>query len=361
MKAASTGTAHKKTKDTATKMSTYLKTLYINTHYITERDEWPPDQPKHFTTLVFLQHQGQPSQKCIIALEEQNASGKISVIMSLTNKPTTSKYKKPLQEHLSQSTVTKSIPDLLKLLENHTNNPRTLLIEGAPGIGKTYLLKHIAFEWANNKLLKFSQFVFLLCLREPAVQQMSSIDDLVCYFYKQQRSKSKEIDHACFFNSDGRNITFLLDGYDELPEKVQKNSFITDILNHKILPACGVVITSRPYATAHLHSNVACLISILGFSEEDRKMYIEQSFKDHPEKTQELLEYLDHHLSIDNLCYIPFHLTALVFLYKRGFALPYNETQMYESFIITTIRRYLSRHNINLKQKFKNLNDLPDP
>ena len=364
------GTTHKKPKlivmqqrDIAIKMSSYLKTLYINTHYITERDEWPPDQPKHFTTLVFLQHENQPSQKCIIALEEQNASGEISAIMSLTNRPTISQHKNPLQEHLSQSTVTKSIPDLLKLLENPTTNPRTLLIEGAPGIGKTFLLKHIAFEWAHNKVLKFSQFLFLLCLRDPAVQKMSSIDNLACYFFKQAKYAitSDEVNRACGFNSDGRNIIFLLDGYDELPEKLQKNSFIADILNHKIFPASGIVITSRPYATAHLHGNVACLISILGFSEEDRRKYIEESFKDHPEKAQELLEYLNYHLSIDNLCYIPFHLTALVFLYKRGFALPHYETQLYESFIITTIRRYLSRHNINPKLKFKNLNDLPDP
>lgn len=345
------------------KMSEHLKVLYINTRYITEKDVWPPDQPKHFTTLVFLQQQGQPSQQCVIALEEENASGNITAIMSLTNKPNVSQDEKPLQEYLSRSKATKNISDPLRLLENPTTNPRTILIEGAPGIGKTFLLKHIAFEWANNKMLTFTSLVFLLCLRDPAVQAMSSIDDLVHYFFKQGMSTSKNsmIYGACLSNSDGKNVIFLLDGYDELPEKMQKNGFITDILNHKILPASGVVITSRPYATAHLQNNVACLISILGFSEEDRRKYIEESLKDQPEKAQELLEYLDDHITIDNLCYIPFHLTVLMFLYKRGFTLPDNETQMYEYFVITTIRRYLSKHNISFEQKFSNLNELPDP
>ena len=70
-----------------------------------------------------------------------------------------------------------------------------------------------------------------------------------------------------------------MDGYDELPEKLQDSSFVVDIMSHQILPASGVVITSHPHATAHLHNKVAHLITIIimGFAEEDHRDYVKQS------------------------------------------------------------------------------------
>ena len=248
----------------------------------------------------------------------------------------------------------------MNIFENPDINPRTLLIEGAPGIGKTFLLKHIAFEWANDRMLKSSHFAVLLYLRDPAVQGMSSISDLVLYFYKQDQVASKHIEtlSTYLFNTNGKSITFLIDGYDELPEKLQKDSFIANIITHQVLPASAVVLTSRSYATAHLHDKITYLITIVGFAEEDRRDYIKQSLK---YKSDEMLDYLDNHPTIDNLRYIPFNLTVLMFLYKKGFPLPKNITDLYEYFICLTIKRYLNKHQI--KQRFKSLDkhDLPDP
>ena len=310
-----------------------------------------------------MQQQDQPIQECVIALEEQSISGNVTDIISMVDKDHHgySYYHQPkvLQEHLKQCKISKKISNLLDILQEPDINPRTVLIEGAPGIGKTYLLKHVAFEWANNKMLIDSQFVFLLCLRDPVVQAMSSINDLVQYFYKQDRLYSNYIETLHTYLSDnGKSITFLIDGYDELPEKLQKDSFVASIITHQILPASGVVLTSRPHATAHLHDKVAYLITIMGFAEEDRRDYIKQSLKCKPD---EMLDYLDNHPTIDNLCYIPFNLTVLMFLYKRGYALPKNITDLYEYFICLTIKRYLNKHQI--KQRFKSLDehDLPDP
>ena len=318
------------------------------------------NQLKYFTTLVFLQQQDQPIQDCVIALEEQLTIGKFSDIAS--KKGSYYRYHQPdiLQEHLMKCRVTKNITEILNILGKPDINPKTLLIEGAPGIGKTFLLKYIAFEWANDGILKSSHLVFLLCLHDPAVQSMSSIRDIVYYFYKQDKAASKHVETISTYllNSNGKSITFLIDGYDELPEKLQKDSFVASIITHQVLPASAVVLTSRPHATAHLHDKVAYLITIMGFAEEDRRDYIKQSLKCKPD---EMLDYLDNHPTIDNLCYIPFNLTVLMYLYKRGFPLPKNITDLYEYFICLTIKRYLNKHQI--KQRFKSLDehDLPDP
>ena len=338
------------------KFSGHIKELYINTLYTNGKDDWPPDQSKHFTTLVLLQQQNQPTNN---ALEEQLTSGNIVDIADYYNQ---SYQPNIMMEHHTKCKVTKSISELLNILENPEINPRNLLIEGAPGIGKTFLLKHVAFEWANDRILRSSHLVFLLCLRDPAVQGMSFISDLVFYFYKlkHDQTTNSHVGTLCSYllNSKGKGITFLIDGYDELPEKLQKDSFVASIITHQVLPASAVVLTSRPHATAHLHDKVAYLITIMGFAEEDRRDYIKQSLKC---KSDEMLDYLDNHPTIDNLCYIPFNLTVLMFLYKKGFPLPKNITDLYEYFICLTIKRYLNKHQI--KQRFKSLDehDLPDP
>jgi len=340
-----------------------MKQFYIHTHYTTERDSWPPEQPKQFTTLVLLQHRGQPSQEHIITIEKAAAAGDISSIVSAANehKCVYCNYDGKLNESLQQSRATKNVTEVLNILENPEINPRTLLIEGTPGIGKTFLLRHIAFEWAHNRMLRSSQFVFLLCLRDPAVRELSSIRGLVNYFYKKDSSARKLAKRISehLSSSDGRSVTFLLDGYDELPQQLQSDSFVAEILNHQVLPASGVIVTSRPHATAYLHDKVACLIKILGFTEKDRTHYIEQSLPGQPEKIAEVVDYLDMQPTISSLCFIPYHLTVLMFLYKKGYILPKTSTELYKYFICVTIRRYLSKHK--KKEKFTDLNDLPMP
>jgi len=134
----------------------------------------------------------------------------------------------------------------------------TILIEGAPGIGKSFLLKHIAYLWAKKHMLSSSKLLFLLCLRDPIVQKMSSVNDLVDYFCKHEKTASNlgQICAAHLYKTGGQNVTVLLDGFDEYPEELHDNSFIIDILEHRVLPSCNIVVSSRPHASSHLHGNV---------------------------------------------------------------------------------------------------------
>ena len=57
------------------------------------------------------------------------------------------------------------ISGILASLEDPVfKHQRMVLIEGAPGMEKTVLLKQIAYEWAQNKQLKNSHLFFLLML-----------------------------------------------------------------------------------------------------------------------------------------------------------------------------------------------------
>ena len=152
-----------------------------------------------------------------------------------------------------------------------------------------------------------------------------------------------------------------MDGFDELPDGLQKHSLIFDILEGKVFPQCGVVLSSRPHASKVFHNSAILIVEILGFTEEDRKHCIEQAFKEKPHKATELSHYLDNHSRINSLCFVPFNMVVLLYLYQQGYALPKNSTDMYNHFICLTICRHLAKSGHPLTNTITDINNLPEP
>ena len=326
--------------------SDHLKTYYKATRFITGEDIWPPEQPKHFTPVVLIHQEGRRSKKEIEVMAAATSKGGIEEYYSAT----TSKTTKDLQEVFSQ-------------LEqpSESQHQRRILIEGSPGVGKSVLLKQIAYLWAQGELLTNTEFLFLLHLRDPSVQQMHSLDTLAHHFYHYDKQASLVTSRIA--QDVGKSVTILLDGYDELPVNLRQNGFIADLLQCKVLPACALVVSSRPHASTHLRDNISCQIEILGFSEKDQQHFIEHSLKDQSHKVSELKQYLKHHSTISNLCFIPFNMTILLFLYKykEEIPLPTNSTGLYSLFVCLTICRHLAKCGITLDEDIKDINSLPQP
>ena len=240
----------------------------------------------------------------------------------------------PLQDVLDISKVTKEVAEILAPLET-SDDPQFILIEGAPGIGKSLLLKHIAYRWGIQEILRKFKVVLLVCLRDPAVQHMSFIDDLLQSFCRRDR-RATETASACsdyLSENDGEDLALLFDGYDEYPERLRNNSLVADILKRKVLPCCGLIVSSRPHASVSLREQATVRVDILGFTEAEREHYIKESMKDQPQKIYELTQYLQGHSTISSLCFVPFNLVVLAYLYKRGFTLPKNSAELYSYFI----------------------------
>ena len=271
-----------------------------------------------------------------------------------------------IEEYLSTTTskTTKDLQEVFSQLEQPLDgqHQRNILVEGSPGVGKSVLFKHIAYLWAQGELLTNTDFLFLLHLRDPSVQQMHSLDALVHHFYHYDKQAS--LVTSCVAQDGGKSVTILLDGYDELPVNLRQNSFIADLLQRKVLPACSIVVSSRPHASTHLRDNISCHVEILGFSEKDQQHFIEHSLKEQPHKISELKQYLKHHSTISNLCFIPFNMTILLFLYKdkEERPLPTNSTGLYNLFICLTICRHLRvKCKVTLDEEVEDLNKFPKP
>ena len=353
--------------DAVSILSEMVSQRNLQERFTADEETWPPDQPKNFTPLVLIHHQGQHTMKHPSAVAQVIQTGHTSIIAMAGNQSVPKHHPKldshePLQGVLDNSTVTKELTEILAPLEQ-SKNPQFILIEGAPGIGKSILLKEIAYRWSKKQLLKIFKFVFLIQLRNPSIQQVVSVSDLLQLFCMGNR-RAVDIAAAChdhLYENGGKDLVFLFDGFDEYPEDLQKNSLIADILRRKVLPYCALVVSARPHATVHLREKATVRVDILGFTEVERNQFIQQALKEQPQSIKELTQYLEDHFTISSLCVVPFNMVVLLFLYKQRSCLP-NESLPKNSthFICLTICRHLAKYGHSLDNTITNLTNLPD-
>ena len=335
--------------DAISKLSKRIMQLHLAPQFAVE-ETWPPYQLNIFMPLLLMHYKGQRNLKQSNAVVKLISEGKIDDISSMADHQLTTSqcYKQvvsheSLKEVFDNSTMTKRIGEILAPLEN--GSPCFILIEGCPGIGKSVLLKEISYRWANKQLLQTYKLVLLLCLRDPMVQQAESIDDLLQLYCKGDKRAAEIVSASCdqLLDNGGKELALLLDGFDELPECLQNSSLIANIIKRHVLPQCGLVLSSRPHASKKFHNKATLIVEILGFTEEDRKKCIEQAFQGTPDKIEKLSQYLDDHVNTNSLCFVPFNMIVLLFLYEQGIPLPNNSTDMYNHCICLTICRYLAK------------------
>jgi len=335
-------------------LSNRLKQLSIHSRFAVDEQSWPPNQPKEFTPLLLIHHQGKYTFEQATALQLAKSTQSGNNVQSSDES---------LRKALDSSKTTKQLVDILALLRKNSSS-QFILVEGLPGIGKSLLLQEIAYNWAKGKLLQEFELVFLVQLRNPAVQQLSLVSELfrlVCI----GDTDATEIATECskyFFKNGGNGIVFLFDGYDEIPENhLQKESLITSILKRQVLPYCGLVVSSRPHASVKLRQQATVKVDILGFAKEERILHIEQSLKEQPHAVKEITEYLESNVTIDSLCFIPFNMVILMYLYEQGIPLPSNTVKLYNYFICITICRHLAKLGHSLDNTITDLFSLPEP
>ena len=327
---------------------------------------WPPEQPTSFTPLLLIHSKGNRTPGEVTAMAKLMHAGEISKVASAaSDHPAVKRARldshEKCQKILDTRKATKEIEVILAPLAE-SKEASFILIEGAPGIGKSMLLKEVAYRWGKQHLLQMYKLVLLVCLRDPSLRQVKSVDDLLQLFCIGDKNAT-EIVSACaqyLLANGGKNLVLLLDGYDEYPEDLRESSLVANILKRRLLPFCGLVVSSRPHASGHFHSQATIRVDILGFTETEREHYIRQALPDQPHKIEEVTQYLHQHSSIDSICFIPFNMVILLYLYKLGIPLPNNSTELYHHFICSTICRHLTKLSKPL-DNFTDLTDLPEP
>ena len=313
----------------------------INRHKNIGVDEWPPDQPETVVNVALIHYKGSRTEQEFIEISKRHKEGTQAI-----------------DELAYHSRVTKDITKLFQtddtcLTEAKTKLPNFILIEGAPGIGKTRLAKEIAYRWAEKELLSDVKILFLMFLRDPELQAITTLEQLIKYL------SGISLDENSMKQIMNLKVAIVMDGFDEYPKELRQRSFIVSIINCRVFRNCIIVLTSRPTATISLHSRVDQRIEILGFAHKERGKYISESLNS-PEKIKQLQDYLKYHPIINGLIYVPLHLAILLYLFKHGSKLPETLTEMNELFIVHTIYRSLAKNKLNVDNSaMKSIKDLP--
>ena len=235
-----------------------------------------------------------------------------------------------------------------------------ILIEGAPGIGKTTMSREIAIQWANKNILKNKKLLFLLFMRDPEVKYITDVHSLVKFYCQSDSLTNKITDWL--ITTNGEYLAIVFDGYDEM--SIESHCIINSIINRQKLPKCAGIITSRPAASLCLHNKVSCRAEILGFSIEDRLGFIQNALKGQNDKIKGLKGFLQSNPSLNALCYIPLNMSILLCLTTEGIdALPKTQTRLYQKFILITIIHFLKKDKIilNSTPTITSLDDLSHP
>ena len=165
--------------------------------------------------------------------------------------------------------------------------------------------------------------------------------------------------------TDGKNVLFIFDGWDEFPSNLMKKSIVSTIIQQPyefLLPQRTVLITSRPVASGNLLHIANQRVEILGFTQQQIHGYIEKALNGNSTRIQKLIQHLEEHPVIEGYCYIPLHSAILVhlFLTMKG-ALPTTLHELFCSLVLCCIVREHATHEPDISlPELSSLDDLPD-
>ena len=219
--------------------------------------------------------------------------------------------------------------------------PRTVLIEGTPGMGKTTYCKKLVYDWATGKPVaddcfpKFETVLFLKC-RDIKSNIWEAIDDQLLPLDIQEDIREE---FFTFIRNNQSSVLLVLDGLDELPPS--KLPEFSEIIQGRVLPKCHLVATSRHEAGMKVRRYCDTILEIEGFTEEDARKFIHKYFKNVKDLAEELLIKLRNDKSLQDLTANPLN-TALLCLFCeecRGI-FPESSTQLYLDIIECVLRRF---------------------
>ena len=274
----------------------------------------------------------------------------------------------------------KSPVELEDIFRNTLHGGEIILIEGAPGSGKSTLTVHICQRWGKGELFQQFTVVILVQLRDPAVQRAQTIADLLPV------ENAEEIATE-LTATNGRGVLWVLDGWDELPPHLQQDSIFRKLLSPKrskqnlaeiekdpvsqtqfykyykdrLLNEASIIVTSRPISSGDLHPVISSRIEVLGFTPEEQRQYFTECLEGNTKALEALLEKIQENPVVQSICYLPLNAAFIVHTFKyRDQSLPNTEYEIYLSVILSCIQRHYDREGRghDLPRQLASLDDL---
>ena len=268
--------------------------------------------------------------------------------------------RKTIRGQVDDILLKKSPIKLEKLFTNIEGERKVILIDGAPGSGKSTLTVHICQRWSRGELFQEFSIVILVQLRDPVVQNAQSIADLIpCPTLESAHQVASEIEANL-----GRGVLWVLDGWDELPLHLQERSFLRDMITpslHSPITQSSIIVTSRPISSDKLGELVSSRIEVLGFTWEEQRQYFTECLKEDTKAVDTLMKRLSENPAIEGSCYLPLNASIVAHLYLCDGSLPCTIHGIFSSLVQHCLSHYLCERLGKTRQQahLTSLNKLP--
>ena len=235
---------------------------------------------------------------------------------------------------------------------NDEMNPKSVIITGKAGIGKTVFCQNLIRDWAENKLFQPQsnrnvpdfKFAYLLTFRQLNLLE----DERVTLREILNRSSvldgHSNIDDSLFeyIVDHSEDVLIILDGFDEYakqnfivsdsddryPNNAKKKmpvaALCAKLIKGKILKDSVVMITTRPDESDEMIGKIPFdrFVEITGFSKEQVKNYIEKYFKENEVMKNAVMDHIAKNENLVSFAHIP----VLCFLMCSYFEYILNES-----------------------------------
>ena len=321
-------------KDKLIYYATYLKSCFTLSSTSSSHSRWPPPVTDKIFRLAMIKKEQVQRGKVEDEFIRKTITGKVDDILQ---------YKVPIK-----------LEDIFK---NTKGKRKKLLIEGAPGCGKSTLSLDICRQWADGILFQQFQLVILMRLREPVVQNADSIVSIL-----PQRDVDMARDIAQKITAcDGSDVLFVLDGWDEFRPTAPNHSVIHSLIfDEQMLHKSSIIITSRPTSSASLHPIVTSRIEVLGFTRSELRLYFAKCLQKDTNAADTLLQRIQENPAVESSCYLPLNASILVHLFKcEGNSLPKTRYGIFSALILNCVYRHLKERTNHEILSIQSLDDLP--
>ena len=235
----------------------------------------------------------------------------------------------------------------------HCKQPRIVLIEGEPGMGKTTYCQKLVYDWASKRSRKWDKsfprtevLLFLRC-REIKSSFWDAIEEQI--LPAEIESEEKEV-FFHFLKKNPAKVLLVLDGLDEADAQTLEMCF--KLIQRKQLPGCYLVLTTRHEAGKIVRPYTDTLLEIVGFTTTDAERYIKKYFRHGQQLAEGLISKLIVDKDLRELTQNPLNTLLLCVIFEdlEG-VLPSNKTQLYVEIVLFILRRYEMKNGLSNRGK----------
>ena len=264
------------------------------------------------------------------------------------------------------------------------SNPRSILVTGKAGIGKTLFCQRLLRDWAHNRLFQAQKnpqlpdfkFAYLLTFKNLnlLVEEELTLKDVLerCSFLDDQCLRSNMDTFPLeYILNHSEEVLIIIDGFDEYSKKGQDYiagdcheeypncsewkmkiaALCAKLMRKKILKKATIMITSRPDESDKLSKiEFDRIAEVTGFSEQQVTEYIERFFRQNESFKRTVLEHITKNENLVSFAHIPV-LCALMCSYfeyilkksKRLEHLPVSVSKLYDEVLNIFTRNHIEK------------------